>query len=411
MNREPIRIQSSLSRFFLKAVPSVALAAVCITAPGIDAQSPAGGTTTGRHCTSDLALIFRQGQAALQANQLDEAEQRFRAVIGCDPKSAAAFVNLAVVEMRRKQWSEALVHLRRAERIAPAMEGIRLNIGLVYYRQGNYRAAIPMLQSVVEKSPTEQARYLLGLCYFFTGDYKPALANLEQNWEQQSGDLIYLYVLGIGAEQSGNRQVSDRAFEQLLRIGGDSAEFHLLKGKAYLNRAQPEDAIPELEKAALLNPKLPFVHFNLGWAYAKKRDYERARHEFLEDISLEPDVSYNYEQLGAMDLYLGNYAEADRYYKQALDRDPRLPNSLYGLGKIYDHQNRPADALATWRKAEHLAPESVTIHNALGHLLHRMGKSADADREFATINQLEQKQHADELANPQLPAPEVKAER
>jgi tetratricopeptide (TPR) repeat protein len=358
-----------------------------------------------------LASIFRQGQAALQANELEEAEQSFRAVIACDPKSAAAFVNLAVVEMRRKQWSEALVHLRRAERIAPAMEGIRLNIGLVYYREGNYRAAIPMLESVVEKSPTEQARYLLGLSYFFTGDSKAALGSLEQNWEQQSGDLVYLYVLGIAAEQSGNRQVSDRAFSQLLQIGGDSAEFHLLKGKAYLNRAQPEDAIPELAKAASLNPKLPFMHFNLGWAYAKKRDYERARHEFLEDISLEPDVPYNYEQLGAMDLYLGNYLEAERYYKQALDRDPRLPNSLYGLGKIYDHQNRVADALAAWQKAEQFAPESVTIHNALGRLLHRMGKSADADREFAIINRLEQKQHADELANPQLPAPEVKAER
>jgi tetratricopeptide (TPR) repeat protein len=388
------------------AAPSLALAVLSMAAPS---HTAAEGTT--RPCTTDLASIFRQGQAALQANQLQEAEESFRAVIACDPKSAAAYVNLAVAEMRRKQWSQALAHLRRAEHIAPAMEGIRLNIGLVYYREGDYRAAIPMLLSVVEKSPTEQARYLLGLCYFFTGDYEPALATLEQNWEQQSGDLIYLYVLGIAAEQSGDRQVSDRAFSQLLQIGGDSPAFHLLKGKAYLNRAQPEDAIPELEKAAALNPKLPFVHFNLGWAYAKKRDYERARHEFLEDISLEPDVPYNYEQLGAMDLYLGNYGDAERYYQQALNRDPRLPNSLYGLGKIYEHQNRPADAIATWQKAEQLAPESVTIHNALGRLLHRMGKSADADREFAMVNQLEQKQHADELANPQLPAPEVKAER
>jgi tetratricopeptide (TPR) repeat protein len=388
------------------AAPSLALAVLSMAAPS---HTAAEGTT--RPCTTDLASIFRKGQAALQANQLREAEESFRAVIACDPKSASAFVNLGVVEMRRKQWAEALAYLRRAERIAPAMEGIRLNIGLVYYREGNYRAAIPMLRSVVEKTPTEQARYLLGLCYFFTGDYKPALAALEQNWEQQSGDLIYLYVVGIAAEQSGSRQVSDRAFSQLLQIGGDSPEFHLLKGKAYLNRAQPEDAIPELEKAASVNPKLPFVHFNLGWAYAKKRDYERARREFLDDISLEPEIPYNYEQLGAMDLYLGNYADAERYYRQALERDARLPNSLYGLGKIYDHQNRPADALATWQKAEQLAPESVTIHNALGRLLHRMGKSADANREFATINQLEQKQHADELANPQLPAPEVKAER
>jgi len=409
MNREPIPIQSSLSRIFLAA------ACLALTmgwmGPGVHAQSPTHVVKAARACSTDLAPTFQEGQAALQANHLEEAEKKFRAVIACDPKSAAAYVNLAVVEMRRKQWSEALAHLQRAERIAPAMEGVRLNIGLVYYREGNYRSAIPMLQSVVEKSPTEQARYLLGLSYFFIGDYKPALATLEQNWEQQSGDLIYLYVLGISAEQSGNRQVSDRAFERLLQIGGDSAEFHLLKGKAYLNRGQPEDAIPELDKAASLNPKLPFVHFNLGWAYAKKRDYNRARQEFLEDLSLEPDVPYNYEQLGAMDLYLGKYQEAERYYKEALDRDPRLPNSLYGLGKIYDHQNRLAAALATWKKAEPLAPESITIHNALGRLLRRMDKSADADREFAMINQLEQKQHADEIANPHLPTPEVKAER
>ena len=46
--------------------------------------------------------------------------------------------------------------------------GIRLNIGLAYYRQNEFLKAIPPFESVVRDQPDAlQPRYLLGLCYFF----------------------------------------------------------------------------------------------------------------------------------------------------------------------------------------------------------------------------------------------------
>lgn len=329
-------------------------------------------------------------------------------MLACDPRSAAAYVNLGVVEMRRKRWSRALTNFRRAETLAPRMEGIGLDIGLANYQSGDYKSAIPVLQSVLRSNESVQPRFLLGLCYFLTSDYKHALQTLEPNWDSQNGDLVYLYALGIAAEQTSNSQVADHAFERLMTVGGNSPEFHVLKGKAYLNRAQPDDAIPELERAAAANDSFPFVHFNLGWAYAKKHDFERARSEFLKDIAIEPDVPYNYEQLGGIASSSGNYDEAERYYKEALTRDRRLPNSLYGLGKVYERQNHATEALATWKKAEQLAPESVTIHYALAQLLQKMKRPSDAAREFTIVNELNQKKYADELANPQLPSPEIK---
>lgn len=359
-------------------------------------------------CPKNLTEVFGQGQQALQVNDLQKAEESFREVVHCDPKSAAAYVNLAVIEMRRKQWSAARGHLDRAERLAPNMSGIHLDKGLLYFKQGDYRTAIPELSVAARQSPSIQSRYLLGLSYFLTGDYTSARETLSPDWNSQSGNLVYLYVLGIAAEQSGNKSLSDQAFGRLLEIGGDSPGFHLLKAKAYLNRGQPDDAIPELEKAIAKDPKLPFGHFNLGWAYSKKHDYPRARQEFLKDIALEPDVPYSYEQLGAMDLFLGNYAEAQQYYKQALARDPRLPSSLYGLGKSYEHDGQFAKAVGLWRAAEKLSPHSISIHNSLGRLLQRMHKSSDAGQEFAIVTRLEQKEHADEVANPRLPSPELK---
>jgi len=398
---------------------SWAAALFCLSSAAYSEAPPRQSSASGRRtherlpapaCSDNPASSFQKGQAALQNNNLEAAERAFRSVIACDPKSASAHVNLGVVEMRRKRWEHALSELRKAEALAPQMRGIRLNIGLVYFREGDYRSATPVLRSVVASDPTLQARYLLGLCYFFTADYRAAAADLYANWAEQSGDLMYLYVLGISAEHSGNRELADLSFERLMQVGSDSPELHLLKGKAFLNRGQPEEAIPELERAAAANPQLPFVHFNLGWAYAKKREYDRARTEFLKDIAIEPDVVYNYEQLGAMAQALGNDGQAEQYYRQALALDARLPTSLYGLGKICDHRSRPTEALAYWKKAAELAPDSVIVHSALARLLQRLGKRDEAAREAALVNELERKQHADELSDPRLLTPEVNAQ-
>ncbi len=188
--------------------------------------------------------------------------------------------------MRRKQWPQAMEMLRKAEHLAPEIPGIRLNVGLAYYRQNNFRAAVTPFESVVHDAPDSyQARYLLGLCYFFTERYADATSVLEPLWAQASNQLNYLYVLGIAAGKSGRPELEQRALGRLAEIGQDSAELHLLQGKAHINREEYDDAIKELELAAKANPKLPFVHFNLGIAYYKKQELERAKEEFLEGRS------------------------------------------------------------------------------------------------------------------------------
>ena len=413
MDREATRLFRRLSRLSWSAA-LICLGSVAngetLSRERSASESQTGTQSGSQPCSIDPASAFQKGQFALQSNNLDEAERAFRAVIACDPKSAGAHVNLGVVEMRRKRWQQALAELRKAQTLAPKMHGIELNLGLVYFNQGDYRSAIPVLRSIVASDPTVQARYLLGLSYFFTGKYSAAVNDLYQNWAEQDRDLMYLYVLGISAQESGNRELADRSFQRLLEVGSGSPELHLLRGKAFLNRAQPDEAIPELERAAAANPKLPFVHFNLGWAYARKRDYDRARSEFLQDVAIEPDVPYNYEQLGEMAQALGNDSAAERYYNQALALDARLPTSLYGLGKVYERRDRPAEALTYWKKAVEFAPYSIALHSALARLLQRLGKRTEAAREAAVVNELERKQHVDELANPRLPTPELHAQ-
>ena len=335
--------------------------------------------------TQDPKSIFAAGEAALASGDLDQAERSFKRVLSIDSRAAAAYANLGVVHMRRRQWEPALANLHQAEKLAPQMPGVQLDIGLVHYRQNDFRHAIPAFESAVKAMPDSlQARLLLGQCYFFTDRYVEAVDMLEPLWMQQSKDLNYLFVLGIAADKAERKDLGDRALARLVEVGGDLPEVHLLIGKAMLNLEAYDDAARELVMAAEANPKLPFVHFELGLLYSKKGDYERAKTEFLEDIAIEPDVVFNYDELGNVYFLMDKDTEAEKSYQQALRLQPHMLNPHLGLAKVYQRRAQYEKALSELEAAGRIDPGSSRIHYLRGQVLLRMGRKAEGKKEIDT---------------------------
>ena len=400
-------------------VALVATVGACMPANGQTQASPAssdgraGGTGVARG--ADPRAAFEHGESALANEDLDEAEKSFRQVLAFDPKSAAAYANLGVIAMRRKQWTTALANLRKAEKLAPTMTGVRLNIGLAYYRQNDFWRATPAFESVIKDQPDSvQAHSLLGQCYFFTERYVEAVDTLEPVWAQASNDLTYLYVLGIAAEKAERKELSDRALTQLARVGGDSAEVHLLIGKAKLNLEAYDDAIGELKAAVEANPKLPFAHFYLGLAYSKKGDYEAAKAEFLKDIALEPDVAFNYDELGNVYFLTEHDPDAEKAFQQALKLEPKMLTSHLGLAKVYQRQEQYERALSELAVAGKLDSNSSRIHYLRGQILLKMGRKDEGKKELDTAvamssahrDQRQKELEGEAIPNPELGSPE-----
>jgi tetratricopeptide (TPR) repeat protein len=364
--------------------------------------------------TADPEKLFQRGETALHAGQLDEAERAFRQVLAIDPGVAGAYTNLGVIYMRRKQWPQALVMLHKAEKLAPNLAGIRLNVGLAHFRQNDFSGAIAPFESVVRQSPDSfQARYLLGLCYFFTDRWSSAIATLEPLWPQASSQLNYLYVLDIAAYKSKNRPLEEKALARLIEIGEGSPEFHLLMGKAHLNRGEYDDAMKDLDAAAAADPKLPFVHFNLGLAYVHKQDYDRARVEFHKDIAIEPDVPYDYEQLGSLEAIAGNENEAAKNYRSALKLDPQLISAHMGLARIEEHQQHYAPALAELDRLLQLDRKNAGARYLRGQVLLRMGRQKEGREELAAAARMLNEQRAErhkQLEGETVPSPELAKE-
>ena len=362
----------------------------------------------------DVKAQFEQGQKALQGGDLDAAEAAFRKVLAEDPRSAGAYSNLGVIAMRRKDWDRALTLLQKGAKLAPSMSGIRLNIGLVRFRKGDYNEAIPALASVVRDQPdSAQARYLLGLCALFTERFADSVATLEPLWPQHANDFMYLYVLSIAADGAAKKELGEKALTQLVAVGGDTPEFHLMLGKAFLNRQETPKAVEELERAAALNSHLPFVHFNLGIAYARAGENARAEEEFRRDIAIEPDLPEPYELLGEFYVRAGKDDEAEKFFAQALQHDPKMPDALSGLAKIYLRQEKYAQALAEADAALGLVPNAGNLHFVRGRILTKMGRLNEAKKELTLAAQMrnamvERDKELDTLSEGRVPNPELK---
>jgi tetratricopeptide (TPR) repeat protein len=367
-----------------------------------------GGSAATR--PADPAKLFQRGQDALAHGQLDEAERDFRGVLQVDPRSGAAYGNLGVVYMRRKQWTKALEMLRQAEHLSvmPQVAGIRLNIGLAYFRQNEFLKAIPPFESVVRDQPdATQPRYLLGLCYFFADRWADAATTLGPLWTQESEQLPYLYVLSNAAHRAGQKELDDRATEQLIKLGDGTPAYRLFVGKYYLNLEQYDAALAEFQAAAQADPKLPFVHFDLGLTYLKRQDLARARDEFLEDATVEPDLALNYDELGDVYWLMQDDENAAKNYREALRRDARLVNSHLGLAKIYQRQEKYAPALTETDAAAKLDPERIDVHYVRGQLLQHLGRKVEAKKELDAAVRLENAHRADPKNPGDIPSPEL----
>lgn len=75
----------------------------------------------------------------------------------------------------------------------------------------------------------------------------------------------------------GARYTIDCYFERATRFRPNDARVRTLHGSYLLAIGRQDDALEQLEKAAVLEPANPTAHYNLGLLYLQKQQYDKAR--------------------------------------------------------------------------------------------------------------------------------------
>ncbi len=151
-------------------------------------------------------------------------------------------------------------------------------------------------------------------------------------------------------------------------------------GGALLLLGKPDEAYSHFQAAAEINPVDPMSRSNLGVYLQEHGRLPEAMEQYNRTISLTSDaglLAATYANLGAAYRKLGEDEKARDSYDQALKLNPNQSNAYLGLGQLLEKQNRLDDAISNYSKSVELRPTD-TGFLLLGHALESAGRRPQA---------------------------------
>jgi len=244
------------------------------------------------------------------------------------------------------------------------------------------------MQDASNQQKAEMHR-LLGFTLRELDDSKGAVEQLQQA-VALNPDIENLCALGntiLAIDSTKAKAI----FAEVVAKYGDTAAVHMRIGRVYALGGSPDVAVGEFKKAIAEDPRMPGAHYSLGAAYmtSAKRDFARAEVEFRTELTLHPNDTFSYPQLGYIALTKHDYHSAEINFKRAIASNPLAVDNYIQLGKLYVETQRTDEGEAAFRKAIELCvdPSSNTYeieraHYRLGRLLMEKGNKSEGIREL-----------------------------
>lgn len=325
-----------------------------------------------------------------QAGRLADATASWKAVAGQHPRDAEAWAHVGQLEARQEHFPASIRAYERAIALAPAMPGLRPNLGLSYFKSGDYRHAVAMFAPLLKQNPADEKLNLLtGMSYYGLAEYAAASPYLEVASAHDERNLTLLLTLAHSCLFAKQFQCVLDAYHRIVGLNAESAEADMLAGEALDEMHEDVAATKEFEAAAQQSPKEPNVHFGLGYLRWKHGQYAEAAPEFIAELANEPQHAQALRYLGNCYLQMNRLVDAQVPLKKAIALDPSNGMEHRDLGFVYAEQDHNESAVRELQEAARLTPKDVSVHYRLGRLYRTMSRSSEAKAELtkaATLN-------------------------
>jgi tetratricopeptide (TPR) repeat protein len=292
------------------------------------------------------------------------------------------------------KFDEAITALQRLGDRNPTRKGLAHELGLAYYKKGDYLRAAGYLKTAQAEDPRDtESIQLLGLSYYLAGRPAEAIPYLEkvQSWFPRA-NVDAAYILGICYIQTKDYSKARTAFARMFDVPADSAAGYLLTARMLLRQEFDPVAEEYAQKAASLDPKLPGAHLLLGELYLYKSRVPEAIEEFQKDLSLNPANAATYYRLADGYSRIQKYDDAERLLQRSLWLDATSTGPYILMGKVLEKKGELELAVRALQRAAAMDPNNPMTHHLLGQTYRDMGKKEEAETELRIAEELRTKQ-------------------
>ena len=339
---------------------------------------------------NDEMIHHQLGNVYSKRGEGSAAMRHQQRAIAIAPEFAAAHYQLGLLHAQEKRWADAIASYQTAYAHDETLVEALYNLAQAYLRAGNRSAAraqmalfearkatltpLHELRGALqrEQGTTKRAQILTNIArlYLKNGSYEKAV------WEYQKAlgmdaQLVPAYNgLGIAYTMLGKHPEAVSAQQKALELQPNFAKAYAGLGLTYFSQNEVESALENYQRATALEPEFLEAHLKIGTILRKqkryaealdtyrtiltiksddseiyhnlsmcyvrqaKADLENARRYAEEAIRLDPNVARYYNTLALIDFRRGDYPQAEKAIRKALELEPKNRNYQQGLKQI-----------------------------------------------------------------------------
>jgi tetratricopeptide (TPR) repeat protein len=185
---------------------------------------------------------------------------------------------------------------------------------------------------------------------------------------------------------------------KLVKLAPNNAGYLDLLGRMERVNERVAEAADDFAKAIQTDPSFVRAYEDLGQAQETLGRMEEARKTYEAGAAVNRRLQVHWEwsplDLGVFVLRAGDYAAAEKLFREALEYRPRFAWGHYYLGEVFHKQGHDGSAVDEYKAAVVDNPRLREAWLALGRELKRQGNGAEADRALAIFKELEDQGNA-----------------
>ncbi|MDC1047000.1 tetratricopeptide repeat protein, partial [Candidatus Pseudothioglobus singularis] len=179
-----------------------------------------------------------------------------------------------------------------------------------------------------------------------SGQYIKALSIIDRLLETYHNDPFLFNIKGSCLCETGDLNTSIISFEKAITLKPDYAEALFNLGVAYQKLNQFDKAIESYEKALNIQHAYPTVHLNLGIIYFQTDQLNSAIKSFEWAVAYSPNHSKAYYNLGSALQKNRQFEKAKKQFEKAISINPNYADAYDSLGILCEIINLPNEALS-----------------------------------------------------------------
>ena len=351
---------------------------------------------------SNRALQRQLAETYVKAGNADEAIRILEDMMERDDSDVEVTAALADAYLEKQEFSKAL---RLYEGLLEKQKDnpqIRIRVGIAYFgRVQSDSTFLPKAKRVFEEAAQELPNdwrpfWYLGALADMEHQDSVAFENFQRVTQMEGGGIEAWWFVGTHYFDKGEHQKVIDLMEKGKKLFPREFRVYLLLGLSYSRLEKNEEAVENLWQSLKLNPGDVNTLSSLALILDGMKQYEQSDSLYEAALKLDPNSdlilnNYSYslserglqldralkmasqavkadstspsylDTIGWVHYQLGNYVEAERYVRKAIDQGEASSVVHEHLGDVYFKLGEREKALEWWRKALEKDPKNKSV--------------------------------------------------